>query len=300
MLFHKENSNLIYHLFSCNLLSKVCSFDVQNNVINKTVNKMKRRILLAIVLLFALMSVYAQKAPIIGVSSVANESSTSAPLTYINSIKRAGGVPLVIPMTSDTVELARILEVIDGLVMTGGEDIDPLKWFNEEPVRALGKIAPERDEFDITLIRMAVEKGLPVLAICRGEQALNVAFGGTLYQDIPSQVDGTFVKHSQNAPSTYGTHTIDIDKNAKLYTMLGSESVAVNSYHHQAVKDVAKGFKITARAKDGVVEAIEKEGDQFVVGVQFHPEGMVSRGDDTFLPLFEAFIKASEANTWKP
>lgn len=294
MLVHKENINLIYYLFSCDLLSKVCSFEVLNNVINKTVNKMKRRILLAIVLLFALMSVYAQKSPIIGVSSVANESSTSAPLTYINSIKRAGGVPLVIPMTSDTVELARILEVIDGLVMTGGEDIDPLKWFNEEPVRALGKIAPERDEFDITLIRMAVEKGLPVLAICRGEQALNVALGGTLYQDIPSQVDGTFVKHSQNAPSTYGTHTIDIDKNSKLYTILGFESVAVNSFHHQAVKDVAEGFKITARAKDGVVEAIEKEGDQFVVGVQFHPEGMVSRGDDTFLPLFEAFVEASK------
>ena len=254
---------------------------------------MKRRILLAIVLMFALISVYAQK-PIIGVSSVANESSTSAPLSYINSVKKAGGIPLVIPLTSDKEELARILEVIDGLVMTGGEDIDPLKWFNEEPVRALGNIAPERDEFDITLIRMAVEKGLPVLAICRGEQAMNVAFGGTLYQDIPSQVEGTFVKHRQNAPSNYGTHTIDIDKSSNLYTILGSESVVVNSYHHQAVKDIAKGFKITARAKDGVVEAIEKEGDQFVFGVQFHPEGMVSRGDDTFLPLFEAFIKASK------
>ena len=200
----------------------------------------------------------------------------------------------MIPITSDKEELTHILEVIDGLVMTGGEDVDPLKWFNEEPVRALGGIAPERDEFDITLIRMAVEKGLPVLAICRGEQVMNVAFGGTLYQDIPSQVEGTYVKHSQNAPSSYATHTIDIDRHSKLYKILGKESVVVNSFHHQAVKNIAEGFMITARAKDGVVEAIEREGDQFVVGVQFHPEGMVSKGDDTFLPLFEALIKASK------
>ncbi len=98
---------------------------------------MKRRIILSIVLIFTLVSAYAQKKPIIGVSSVASESSTSAPLTYINSIKRAGGIPVVIPITSNKEELARILEVIDGLVMTGGEDIDPLKWFNEEPVHAL-------------------------------------------------------------------------------------------------------------------------------------------------------------------
>ena len=135
---------------------------------NNNGSNMKRKILLSIVLIFMVISAYSQKNPIIGVSSVASENSASAPLTYIHSIKKAGGVPLVIPITSDKVEFERILDVIDGLVMTGGEDIDPLKWFYEEPVRAMGGIAPGRDEFDITLIRMAVEKGLPVLGICSG------------------------------------------------------------------------------------------------------------------------------------
>lgn len=255
-----------------------------------------KKILLSIVLILTVVSSYAQKKPIIGVSSTETENSAGAPLTYINSIKRAGGVPLVIPTTNDKDEIARILEIVDGIVMTGGEDIDPLKWFGEEPVRPMGTIVPKRDEFDILLIRMAVEKGLPVLGICRGEQAMNVAFGGSLYQDIPSQVKGTFVKHSQSAPRNYGTHTIEIEKGSKLRKILNIETAAVNSYHHQAVKDVAKGFKVTALSKDGVVEAIEKEGKQFVVGVQFHPEGFVSMGDDTFLPLFEALVKEAAKN----
>lgn len=235
-----------------------------------------------------------EKKPVIGISSVASESSASAPLTYINSVKRAGGVPLIIPMTTDKEQLERVLEVIDGLIMTGGEDIDPLKYFGEEPIRGQGTIVPERDAFDIMLMQMAVAKGIPVLGICRGHQIMNVAFGGSLYQDIPSQVKGTYVKHSQSAPRNYGTHTMLIEKGTKLHKILGVESVAVNSYHHQAVKDVAPGFKVTASAKDGVVEAIEKDGAQFVLGVQFHPEGFVSMGDDTFLPLFQTLIKESK------
>ena len=248
-------------------------------------------------MLFLSLSILAQsgKKPIIGISSTwGGGTATSAPLTYIESVIRAGGVPLVIPVTSDKELLSRILDTVDGVIMTGGEDIDPLKWYGEEPLPAQGEIVPERDEFDITLIRMTVERGIPLLGICRGHQLLNVAFGGTLYQDIPSQVRSTNpIKHSQRAPRYYGTHMITIENGSLLNKQIGVDKVAVNTFHHQAVKDVAPGFKITARASDGVVEAIEKIGSDKVFGVQFHPEGFTAEGIDTFLGIFEYLIKIS-------
>jgi putative glutamine amidotransferase len=228
--------------------------------------------------------------PFIGISAKNASGVAATNLTYVNAIKKAGGVPIVIPMTTDTAQIDAILNIVSGVVMTGGEDIDPLKYFGEEPVRAQGEIVPERDTYDYLLVRRSVEKGLPLIGICRGVQILNVAFGGSLYQDIPSQVPGTFVKHSQDAPSSYGTHSITIDKTSLLYKILATDNAVVNSFHHQAVKEVAPGFKVVAKSKDGIVEGIEMIGNDKVFGVQFHPEGLVSKGDDTFLPIFGYFI----------
>ncbi|MDD3273893.1 MAG: gamma-glutamyl-gamma-aminobutyrate hydrolase family protein [Bacteroidales bacterium] len=247
------------------------------------------------IVLFALLtlSVTAQntKKPVIGISSTwGGGTSTQVPVTYVNSVIRAGGVPVVLPLTDDIELLSAMLERVDAVIMTGGEDIDPLKWFGEEPIPAMGEIAPKRDEFDIMLIRLAVEKGLPLLGICRGHQLLNVAFGGTLYQDLPSQLKGYSVKHRQSTPGWYGTHSINIEKGSLLFKQLGVETIAVNTFHHQGVKDLAPGYKATAWSKDGVVEAMEKVGSSKVYGVQFHPEVFTSNGYDAFVGIFSHLI----------
>ncbi|MDD2594550.1 MAG: gamma-glutamyl-gamma-aminobutyrate hydrolase family protein [Bacteroidales bacterium] len=261
---------------------------------------MKKTTLLISVLLLAVNLI--AKTPIIGVSGYSDGSKQIANCTYVNAVRLAGGVPVVIPVTTDDAQIASIVEAIDGLIMTGGEDFDPLKWYNEEPLRANGTIAPQRDEFDVKLVRAAVAKGIPVLGICRGHQLLSIAFGGSLYQDIPSQIKNSYIKHYQGGtPGSYGTHTINIDKGSLLEQQTNTQDVAVNSFHHQAVKDVPVGFKVTAKSADGVIEAMErigklngyKDGGAVIMGVQFHPEIFTSAGYDTFLGIFQYLVKES-------
>lgn len=242
---------------------------------------------------------YAQaKAPLIGLSCSYETSSSSVPNTYIISIQRAGGIPVLLPVTADTAVIRGMVDRIDALILTGGEDIGPLAWYGQEPNPNLGTVVPQRDFFDITLLRMAVARGIPVMGICRGEQAMNVAFGGTLYQDLPSQYkEGPLVQHNQKSPRENGAHSITVEPGSLLYRTLGAEAVQglrVNSFHHQAVRDLAPGFEITAHAKDGVVEAIEMKNNPRVFGVQFHPEGPTSMGDETFLPLFRHLVQEAQ------
>ena len=258
-----------------------------------------KRIILLSALLLAASGLFAQT-PVIGVSGYMENGTCKVNMTYINSIRLAGGVPLVIPVTNDDEQIDIILETIDGLVMTGGEDFDPLKWYGEEPIRGLGEVVPERDEFDVKLVRAAVAKGIPVLGICRGEQLLAVAFGGTLWQDIPSQVKDSYVKHRQGpTTSAYGTHSIDINPDTELGRILDKETVVVNSFHHQAIKDVPQGFQVSAKAADGIIEAVERfgkikgypDGGGWILGVQFHPEGITAGGNHEFLPIFQALVE---------
>ena len=260
---------------------------------------MKRLFLLALVLLGTTPGLFA-RTPVIGISAYVENGSCRVNMTYVNAVRMAGGVPLVIPVTGDDAQIATVIATVDALVMTGGEDFDPLKWYGEEPVRELEEVVPTRDEFDVKLVRAAVARGIPVLGICRGEQLLAVAFGGSLWQDIPSQVPTSFVRHRQGATSgAWGTHSIDIVKGSLLARTLGTEKAVVNSFHHQAIKDVPAGFRVVATAADGIIEAVERsgklpgyaDGGGMILGVQFHPEILTTAGNPAFLPLFQKLVE---------
>lgn len=210
-------------------------------------------------------------------------------VNYVKSIANAGGIPVILPVVDDEFTVAQ-LGSVDGLLISGGFDVNPL-IYGEEPHKDIGFVRPDRDMHDICAIRTAYKMGKPILGICKGIQILNVAFHGTLYQDI-SEIKGSYIAHSQNAKPEIPTHTVEIKRGSILHKLIGNTAY-VNSFHHESVKDVAEGFDITAMSKDGVIEAIEKTGSRFVVGVQWHPE-MMSHVDEDSMKIFKAFIEATK------
>lgn len=210
---------------------------------------------------------------------------------YIQSVAQADGIPFIIPVINDKELIKRQVEQIDGLILSGGHDVNPL-LYGEEPTVKIGRVFPTRDEFDQVLIQTACELGKPILGICRGIQILNVTFGGTLYQDI-SQIPGSYIKHDQYDGTSCATHTVEIAEDSFLSEIFGP-SAHTNSFHHQAIKDVAPGFRTTAVAKDGVIEAIESTDlSRMVVGVQWHPE-MMANGHPKMAELFRKFVHATQ------
>jgi putative glutamine amidotransferase len=240
--------------------------------------------------------------PIIGISCGTFHDKAWCPPSfghrkpYIDAIVHVGGAPLLIPPIQDEKVLRTIYERIDGLLLAGGGDIAP-NYYAEEPHEHLGPIDLLRDQAEMPLARWAFDEGKPILGICRGLQVLNVALGGSLYQDIPSQLE-TVLEHDSSYTQedwTYMAHALNLDPDSKLADILGLQSMMTNSLHHQSIKELAPGLQVVAWAPDGVIEAIEGLNGHFVMGVQCHPEALQERADPRWQSLFAAFVASCAA-----
>jgi putative glutamine amidotransferase len=212
---------------------------------------------------------------------------------YLAAVQDAGGVPVPLPPQLDDHALSEIAGRLDGLLLTGGGDIDPA-LFGESPHETLYEVAPIRDRLEMALVHRFMERRRPILAVCRGIQLLNVALGGSLYQDVGSD-PGTQIRHQQNEPRSQPTHQVKVMPGSFLARVLGSEALEVNSMHHQAVKGLGRGLVAVAFAPDGIVEGVElsdPDPDHFVLGVQWHPEELFEL-DAAARRLFRAFADAS-------
>lgn len=256
-------------------------------------------------------------APLIGISCGWDGGRIDVSDAYARSVRAAGGVSVVLPPVLSMEEAASVLGKVDALILTGGEDVDPARY-GEAVLNATVEVNGARDTSDFYLATEALRMGLPILGICRGGQLMNVVLGGSLFQDLPSQigsmaiggssavdccgsaiheparggsgVNGTTaaIAHRQSEPDGVGTHMIYIEAGSRLHEILGADSLMVNSFHHQAVKDPGAGVHVVARAADGVVEAWEYDS---ILCVQFHPELLYARGGNTtFLPIFEDLV----------
>jgi len=209
---------------------------------------------------------------------------------YSRAVLHCGGVPILIPVAQNRESLGLILNHLDGLLLGGGPDVHP-RFYGEEPLPHLGDLDLELDRTELALARAVLERDMPLLAVCRGIQVLNVVLGGTLIQDIATQVEGA-VNHVQMAPRDVTTHSVRMEPDSVISRLLKRRTLQVNGKHHQAIKEVAPGLKVTARAPDDVIEAVEMQERDFVLGVQWHPEG-TWRTDPPSKRLFQSLVRAA-------
>lgn len=243
-------------------------------------------------------------APVIGVTANLREDPKSdeqrplghfvrADFDYVDGVVGAGGIPMVLPPIVEMAE--KVAGRIDGLLLSGGSDLDP-SYYGEEPIPELNATIPKRDAFEMALVGHALERGLPVFGICRGLQILNVALGGTLYQDLPSQLHPDLIAHRQRVPKWQWSHEVEVAGNSKVAGIMETGDIRVNSYHHQAIKDLAEPLAAVAHASDGVIEAVESRdlSKRWLVGVQWHAEAMRDSEGAEHRNLFSAHVAAAE------
>ncbi|WP_339033020.1 gamma-glutamyl-gamma-aminobutyrate hydrolase family protein [Fusobacterium animalis] len=209
---------------------------------------------------------------------------------YVDAVIRAGGVPLIIPFSTDKEVIISQAQLIDGLILSGGHDISPYNY-GQEPSQKIGETFPERDTYEIILLEESKKRNIPILGICRGFQLINVAAGGTLYQDL-SLIPGNILKHNQVSNPTLKTHKVEIKENSFISSIFGKATM-VNSFHHQVIDKVANDFIVVAKASDGVVEAIEHKTYKFLVAVQWHPE-MLAVNCEKARELFSKFVEEAK------
>ena len=232
--------------------------------------------------------------PLIGITTRLDlaESTFYLRRYYAEAIAAAGGTPVYLPLIPEPAYLDRVGGLLDGLLLSGSNsDLDPARY-GEDPRPRLGAVVPDRDEVDLGLIARCDARRAPILGICYGAQALNVARGGSLVQDIEAEVDGA-LKHDQGAPYDRPSHRLRLAADSLLARLAGGEAARVNSSHHQAIKEVGRDLRVTARAGDGVIEAVEDpRPDRFCLGVQWHPELGWER-DALSRAIFESFVQAA-------
>lgn len=230
--------------------------------------------------------------PTIGVTPLWDDKLESLWMVpgYMDGIAAAGGIPVITPLTSDRGDLERLVQLCDGLLFTGGHDVTP-SYYGERPLEGLVETCPARDAMEFTLFELALAAAKPLFGICRGIQLFNVAFGGTLYQDLPSQRPSEIV-HTMTTPYDRAQHWTTLELGSPLRTLLGVETFGVNSCHHQAIRELAPGLDAAAFSEDGLVEAVCAREYPFVWAVQWHPE-LWHKTDPTSQKLFQAFVDAA-------
>ncbi|MCU9614598.1 gamma-glutamyl-gamma-aminobutyrate hydrolase family protein [Caldibacillus lycopersici] len=231
------------------------------------------------------------KRPVIGVMPLYDEEKESYWMlpSYLKGIVEAGGIPIILPLINDSEAIKQLVESLDGFLLTGGQDVNP-ELYGERASSLCGKPLLARDTLEEFVIKYALEADKPILGICRGLQILNAVLGGTLYQDIPTQVnEGKTIVHQQEKPYDTPIHAIHIEKNSLLYDLYQQECVLVNSLHHQGIKTLAKSLHCEALAEDGIVEAAFMPGKKFVHALQWHPEYMLEV-DEPSRKLFQSFV----------